>query len=236
MKTFHYLLSMIMIMVFVGCAANHPVSAPNLSTEASLPQAQPLRDYEFQMGDVFDVTFFENPELDQSVTVRPDGRISLPLVEDLFVVGMTPSALDEIITRRYQEKIKEPEVTIILRQFAGQRVYVAGEVYNPGVLHLTGGMTLLKSIFNAGGFKRSAKLNSVVVIRNNDNRPEFHRVDVDKILDKGGHDFALRPYDVVYVPKTFIARADDFVDQYINDILPDAMKFGFSFIYQLNRK
>jgi protein involved in polysaccharide export with SLBB domain len=226
----------VMIVTFAGCATKNTDRLLTLATEANLPQVHAQKEYEFQVGDVFDVKFFENPDLDQSVIVRPDGRISLPLVEDLLVVGMTPTALDEIITDKYREKIKEPEVTIILRQFAGQRVYVGGEVNNPGVLQLTARMTLLQSIFHGGGFKRSAKLDSVIVIRNKNNKAELYRVDVDEILYEGGNDLALKPYDVVFVPKTFIAKADDFVDQYINQIIPEALRFGFNFVYSLDRR
>ena len=234
MRILRYFLHVSIIIAFLGCAQKNLGNITNLSAEANLPQEETPTEYEFQVGDVFDVKFFEYPELDQSVTVRPDGKISLPLVEDLLVVGLTPSALDEIITERYREEIREPEVTIILRQFAGQRVFVAGEVSKPGVLQLTGRMTLLQSIFHAGGFKRSAQLNSVIVIRNNNNRAELYRVDVDKILDEGANDFELKSYDVVFVPKTFIAKAGDFVDQYLNDLIPDAVRVGFSFVYNLN--
>jgi len=234
MRILHHLLHVLTIIFFVGCTATNPGNQPKVSTETNLPQQQITKEYQFQVGDVFEVKFFEFPEFDQSVTVRPDGRVSLPLVEEVLVVGLTPSELDEIITERYRKKISEPEVTVILRQFAGQKVYVGGEVSNPGVLQLTGRMTLLQSIFHAGGFKRSARLDSILVIRNNNNRTELHSVNVDIILNEGGNDFLLKSYDVVYVPKTSITNAGDFVDQYINDIIPDAIRTGLGFTYELN--
>jgi len=233
-RIYHYLFHVLMIMALIGCATKNPANLANPSTEANLPQDQVVKEYGFQVGDVFDIRFFNNPELDQAITVRPDGRISLPLVEELLVVGLAPSALDEIITERYRQEIKDPEITIILRQFAGQKVYVGGEVLNPGILQLNGRMTLLQSIFHAGGFKRSAQLDSVMVIRNNNNTAELYRVDVEKTLEEGGIAFALKPYDVVYVPKTFITTTGDFIDQYINDIIPDAIRAGFNFVYSLN--
>ena len=233
MRILHHFLHVLTIIFFVGCTAKNPGNLPKVSTETNLPQQQIAKEYKFQVGDTFDVKFFENPELDQSVTVRPDGRISLPLVEELLVVGLTPAALDKIITEKYREKIKEPEVTIVLRQSTGQRVYVGGEVSKPGVLELTGRMTLLQSIFYAGGFKRSAKLDSVIVIRNNNDTAELYRVDVDKILDKGQNDFTLKSSDLVFVPKTFIAKTGDFVDQYLNDIIPEAIRAGFNMVYSI---
>lgn len=234
MKIFRYVVCVTSIIAFVGCATNNFGILPNLSVQEGAPQALTMSEYKFEAGDVFEVKFFENAELDQSVTVRPDGRISLPLVEEIFVIGLTPSELDKIITDKYEKKIKEPEVTIVLREFAAQRVYIGGEVPNPGVMQLTGRMTLLQSIFNAGGYKRSAKLSSVLLIRKKNNRPELYTVDVDKILDTGTDDVLLQPYDIVFLPKTFIAKAGDFVDQYINDIIPEAVRASFVFSYALD--
>lgn len=234
MRISRYFLHFLIIIVAVGCVTKSRDNLTNLSAEVNLPQEQGVKEYEFQVGDVFDINFFENPELNQTVIVRPDGRISLPLVEELLVVGMTPSALDEIITERYREKITEPEITIILREFAGQKVYIGGEVFKPGVLQLSGRITLLQSIFRAGGHKRSAKLDSVILIRKNNNTAQLYRVDLDKILEGEENDFVLRSYDVVFIPKTSITKAGDFVDQYINNLTPDILRFGFGFVYDLN--
>ncbi|MBC2696167.1 MAG: sugar transporter [Desulfobacteraceae bacterium] len=236
MKIFSYLVCVISIIAFVGCATKNSDIPLNLSMQEGLPQVQAMSEYSFEAGDVFEVRVFENAELDQSVTVRPDGRISLPLVEELFVIGLTPSELDKIITEKYEKKIREPEVTIVLKEFAAQRIYIGGEVPIPGVMELTGRMTLLQSIFNAGGYKRSAKLSSVLLIRKKNNRPELYTVDVDEILDTGTDDVLLQPHDIVFVPKTFIAKAGDFVDQYINDIIPRAVSAGFVFSYALKDK
>ena len=237
MKIFSYLVCVISIIAFVvGCATKNSGIPLNLSMQEGLPQAQAMSEYSFEAGDVFEVKVFENAELDQPVTIRPDGRISLPLVEELFVIGLTPSELDKIITEKYSQKIKEPEVTIVLKEFAAQRIYIGGEVPNPGVMELTGRMSLLQSIFNAGGYKRSAKLSSVLLIRKKNNRPELYTVDVDDILNTGSNDVLLQPYDIVFVPKTFIAKAGDFVDQYINQIIPRAVSAGFVFSYALNTR
>lgn len=213
---------------------NTKLTETELSPSDHEKDKQVVEEYQFQVGDEFDISFFENDNLNQTVIVRPDGKISLPLLENIFVLSLTPSQLDEIITERYREKLRKPEVTIILRQFAVQKVYIAGEIFNPGVIQLTRGMTLLQSIFHAGGFKNSAKLKSVIVIRNNDNKPELNSIDIDKILYKAEDRFLLQPYDVIYVPKTVITKVDDFVDQYINKLMPDFIRAGFNFVYNLN--
>lgn len=233
MKILDYIVFFLFIIATAGCATSNSGKSSNLFTQADSPQQDPVPEYVFQVGDVFDVKFFENPELDQTVIVRPDGRISMPLVEELSVVGLTPSQLDMIITESYAKKIREPEATIVLREFSGQKIYVGGEVLNPGLLQLKGKMTLLQSIFAARGFMRTAKRNSVIVMRNGNNSVNLHRIDANKILKEGGRDFLLRPYDIVFVPKTFIAHANDFVDLYINNIIPRFAHLGFS--YGLNK-
>ena len=93
-------------------------------------------EYVFQVGDQFDVKFLDNPDYNATLTVRPDGRISMNLANDILVAGMTPSELTELLTQLYRDEIKDPKITIILKQFAGQRIWIAGEVYNPGPIPL----------------------------------------------------------------------------------------------------
>ena len=234
MKILGYIVLFLFIIASAGCATSNSGQPSNPSAQANSSQQYPVPEYLFQVGDVFDIKFFENPELDQTIIVRPDGRISLPLVEGLSVIGLTPSQLDTIITERYANKIREPEATIILREFSGQKIYVGGEVRKPGLLKLESNMTLLQSIFAAMGFKRTAKLNSVLIMRNNDNEIDLHRIDANKIIKEGGRDFLLMPYDIVFVPKTFIAHVDDFVDLYINKVVPSFVHLGFG--YRLDDK
>ena len=229
-EIFRYQINVLLILIITGCSTTNTTYPSKISILYEKSQDKVVSEYVFQEGDVFDVKFFEYSEFDQNLTVRPDGKISLPLVEDLLIVGMTPSLLDKQITEKYSEKIKNPEVTIVLRQFAEQKIYVGGEVNNPGTIQLKGQMTLLQSIFHAGGFKRSANLQSVILIRNNDNKPEAHRIDADRILKEGDPDISLNPSDVVYLPKTYIAEVNDFVDQYINKIVPDFARLNFQYL------
>lgn len=193
-------------------------------------------EYVFQIGDRFQVKFFENSELDVNLVVRPDGRISMNLVEDVLVAGMTPAELDALITESYARKVKDPEVTIILSEFSGQKVWVAGEVQRPGSIELLGRMTALQSILGAG-LLRSGKLENVIIFRRDDvNRDTVaYMVDLERKLDgESQRDFVLQPYDLVYVPKTTIAKIGDFVDQYINDVMPDFARIGYNFTYAVN--
>jgi protein involved in polysaccharide export with SLBB domain len=95
--------------------------------------------YIIQPGDQLDIKFFYNPELNENVTVRPDGLISLQLVDEVHASGLTPAQLDDLLTQKYSRELKKPMVTVIMRSFTMQRVYVGGEVNRQGESH--GGMT-----------------------------------------------------------------------------------------------
>jgi len=195
-------------------------------------------EYTFQIGDRFDVKFFENSELDINVVVRPDGRVSMNLVEDILVAGMTPGELDELVTELYREKIKDPEVSIILREFAGQRIWVAGEVFNPGSMQLAGRMTAIQALFGAGGPQLTANLNSVIIFRRDDAQQAtlVYKIDVERRLEgEHGEDFVLQPYDTVYIPRTAIAEVGRFIDQYVNNLMPDFIRMGINFTYPLKQ-
>ncbi len=184
-----------------------------------------------------DIKLFFNPELNESVFVRPDGKISLQLVDDVQAAGLRPSDLDDVLTQKYSQELRKPVITVIVRSFTGQRVYVGGEVGNPGLVNLTAGMTALQAVINAGGFRETAKPDGVIVIRKGpENQPIPIRVDLEQVIyGEEIRDFQLQPYDVVYVPKTWIAKANKFVNQYIERLLLfKGASLGFGFTYELN--
>ena len=178
--------------------------------------------YRLGYGDIVEIKFFHNGEYNESVSVRPDGCISLQRIGDVNVLGMTPSELDEIITDNYNEILVEPDVTVFVREFGGQEVYVMGEVGKPGSYPVTKGMTVLRSIVAAGGLQNSAKLNSVLLIRVDQNqRAEVTRLDIDVKSNskKIRNDIPIQAFDIVYVPKTFIADVNDYTGQLYDIIL-----------------
>lgn len=226
-----FILAMILSGGVVGCSSHQSVVNYDAQSTAREPAAAPQ--YLIQPGDNLDIKFFYNPELNESVSVRPDGKISLQLVDEVKVGGLTPSQLDDILTQKYSEELMKPVITVIVRSFTGQRVYVGGEVNRQGLISLTGGMTALQALFDAGGFKESAKLEAAIVIRKGlNNRPIPIPIDLKKALygDRAGASFQLQPYDIVYVPKTFIAEANKFVNQYIERLLLfRGTSFGFGY-------
>jgi protein involved in polysaccharide export with SLBB domain len=179
-------------------------------------------DYLIHPGDELSIKFFYNPELNDDVVVRPDGKISLQLVDELQASGKTPSQLDKELTELYSVELKRPAITVIMRSFGGQQIFVGGEVGRPQAVKLTPQMTPLQAVMNAGGFLDTADQNSVMVIRADaDNQAQTYSVNLEQIADGNSPDlkFQLHPGDVVFIPKTGVAKADVWVDQHIRRFL-----------------
>lgn len=203
-----------------------PMEPPPQAVSANLPA------YHIQVGDVLEVRLLLNPELNEEVTVRPDGHISTTVVPDAPAAGLTPSELAANLRRSYSHELQNPRVTVEVRNFAPTRVYVAGEVNNPGEFITVGPtLTLSQAIARAGGTKLSSDDTSVFVIRRGPgDKPEYLSVKW-KSLRQGQNasaDIRLAPYDVVYVPKMGIAEVYQFYNQYIGQFANPS--FGFSYL------
>jgi protein involved in polysaccharide export with SLBB domain len=199
--------------------AQPPGLFPTLADDP-LPTADP---YVIQVGDELAIKFYTNPELNEDVKVRPDGKISLQLIDDVQAAGLSPAQLDAEVTKRYTGELADPNVSVILRVTGAQQVYVNGEVGKQGPVPLVGGMTLYQTIQIAGGFLETAHRRQVVVIRKGpDGKPYGRAVDV-RLIQAGESpesDIPMRPLDMVFVPRSNIANVDLFVKQYIRDALP----------------
>lgn len=217
-----------------GCTGRTAAPQPSRETSHDAGHATGVDNspYVLQVGDVIDVKLFYNPELNDRVTIRPDGRISLQLVDEVDAAGLTPAELDEILTDAYAQLLQNPDVAVIVREFASQQVYVGGEVVSPGVVPLRPRMTALEAVVGAGGFRETAEPRSVIILSSGpDNTRLAREVDLNDVLKgrQAAGEHSLRPFDVVYVPKTLIAEVNKFVDQYINGIIPDGLSAGFSY-------
>ena len=189
-----------------------------------------------QPGDVLQVKFLYWPELnEEKQSIRPDGMISLQLVGDVQAQGRTPDELRTNLLDIYQDKLIEPEISVVVNALDSHRVYVSGEVPNPGLVMINGRLTALEAIMQAGGFlKESAKKRTVVVVRQRDGRQFSTTLDLRKALEEPESDpFLLEPYDIVFVPPTNIDQVDQWVEQYVNKIVPRSVHWGFT--YDLNQ-
>ena len=202
-----------------------PASAGVTSVSIPKPEEnQSMPEYSLGYGDVLEIKFFYHPEYNETIKVRPDGRITLQKVGEVEVIGKTPSELQQLITTAFSEYLVEPEVTVIVRDFGGQECYIMGEVEKPGLVSVTKGMTLLRAIAAAGGPKKNAKLSSVMLIRggHGQDNTEVTRLDLSlsSVHRDGSIDKDIQAFDVIYVPRTFIADVNNFATQLWSIVLP----------------
>ena len=134
------------------------------SSDKSVPSSS---DPEYVIGtqDLLAINVWHEPELSRSVPVRPDGKISMPLVGDLEVRGLTPRMVQAQLTKQLEAYIRKPEVTVIVQEANSHKFFVMGEVQRPGAYPLTSSMTVLDGLATAGGFKDFAKVNKIVILR-----------------------------------------------------------------------
>lgn len=221
-----------------AAAAAAASERPPIRTAGAGPAAAPLPSYLLQPGDSFDVKFFYSQELNESVVVRPDGRISLQLVGELQAAGLEPGELERELRVRYGKVLRDPSVTVIVKQVQPQRVFVAGEVRSPGEVVLQPNMTALQAVSRAGFFTRDAEARNVVVLRYRGSEgPEFIVLDLKAMMDAANgaaRDVVLLPMDIVFVPQTQIAGLADFFGRYVNNIVPLWRNLGFSMVYYTN--
>lgn len=207
-----------------------PVAAP---MEAAPLTVVPARaGYVLQPGDSLQIKHFNNPELNELLPIRPDGRLSLDLVGEVTAAGLTPLQLQSFLTERYSRSLRNPQVVVIVKEFGGNKVYVGGEVNSPGVFIANRQLTLVQALVEAGGWKRSAEMRNIVILRDQGTtQPLFFTVDL-KDLQKGTtRDVQVQPGDIIFVPKTRITRMNDFVSQYVNELIPIPVSLGLGYVF-----
>jgi len=159
-------------------------------------------DYVVGPQDIIDVSVWREPEVSRSVPVRPDGKISLPLLNDVQAAGLTPAQLTTQISTGLNKYMANPEVTVIVTQINSQRVYILGEVTRSGGYILLPGMTVLQAISNAGGLTLNANGKKIYVLRTNGAKQDKLFFNYNKVLG-GQHtdqNVVLRSSDTVVVP------------------------------------
>jgi polysaccharide export outer membrane protein len=145
-------------------------------------------------------------------------------VGDVLVQDKTPAELHKELLRLYGPHLIKPKITVLVRRVNDSRVYVSGEVKRPGPVQMPGRLTVLEAIMEVGGGTRpTADLSKVLVVRQKNGRHYGCLLNIAEALKgKEGEQFVLQPRDVIYVPPTFITKVDDWVDQYINKVVPQA--------------
>jgi polysaccharide export outer membrane protein len=184
-----------------------PAATPaTTSAAAATAAAEVSPDYRIGPGDTLKVSVFQNDELTATIPVRPDGKISTPLVEDMVAVGKTPSDLARDIEKALALYVKSPKVSVVVTNALSifSQVKVIGQVVHPQSLPYREGMTVLDAVLEVGGLGQFAAGNRAHVVRKENGRETDIKVKLEALINNGDmkQDLTLKPGDVVVVPET----------------------------------
>ena len=186
-------------------AANQQTADARASAAAAGASHKPATDdpnYLIGAQDVLDINVWKEPDLSRSVPVRPDGKISLPLLNDVQAAGLTPSELTVQIAAGLNKFMTNPQVTVIVSQINSQRIYILGEVARPGAFALVPGMTVLQALSDAGGLTPFANSKKIYVMREQSGKREKFLFNYKEVL--GGkrpeQNVELKPGDTIVIP------------------------------------
>lgn len=223
----------------VAAPPPQPPSVGAASLAPPFPPAAPESDseivatastYRIQAGDIVEIKFPFHREEDTEAQVRPDGKIGLPLVGEVAAAGLTPDELAQSISQSAAELLVDPVVSVTVRRFGEQKIYVGGEVRNPGFVPYYPGLTPLLAVIYRGGFKATANPKKVVWISGASGGGEYkvEETDLEAVIEgKATDQVALGPNDVVYVPASTIGKMNNFVDLYVRGLIPTIPRAGF---------
>lgn len=196
-------------------------SAITVQATESIEEPQQTREYYIDVGDVLDISVWQIPDLCKSeVIVRPDGKISFPLIGDMVVEGITITQLSNILTEKLKVYVKAPQVSIMIRRFGEMtnKVSILGEVPTPGVYRFGSPPSITEVIASAGGFTKYAVINSVMIIRGDvrdiRKKPDVFKINLVDILkgNKLSNNMFLKSNDIVYIPRSLIGNLNTFME------------------------
>jgi len=167
--------------------------------------------YKIQPNDVVEIQFRYTPEYNLTATVQPDGFITLQVIGDFKIAGLTLEEASAALIKQAGTRLRDPEVTVLLKDFVKPHFVVAGEVNRPGTYDLRGQVSVVQGIAMSGGFKESARQTKVVLLRRiNADYAEVKLIDVKKLMspEKIREDILLRPDDVLVVPQSRISKLE----------------------------
>ncbi|MSR77317.1 MAG: hypothetical protein EXS63_03705 [Candidatus Omnitrophica bacterium] len=185
----------------------------------SMKNVQP--EYSLSVGDILGIEVWHNPDLTRRVSVRPDGRISLPLAGDLDVVGISLIQLREMIADKLKDYIRNPQVTIAIEGFGGRKFIMLGEISSPGVYRFQESITLIEAVALAGGFTKESHHGKIMIIRGDIRKQQQVKiitVNAANILQRGmlTENLTILPNDIIFLGKDFLGDYRAFMDDVIN--------------------
>jgi polysaccharide export outer membrane protein len=195
-------LSMLGLLAVLAVAATPVACASRAVPPPPEPDPMNLDDYVIGPADQLKIEVWKNTELGATVPVRPDGKISLPLLDDVQAAGLTPLELKEVLTQTLREFVEDPDVTVIISQVASPTVFVLGGVARQGPIQLTHNLRVLDAISVSGGFTQFADRGDIRVLRRTPSGLVEHGFDYDAYLDGDAPEsnFLLQRGDTIVVP------------------------------------
>lgn len=194
-------------LLLVTSLVNGPTAAPAQTTRTSLAVPD---SYVLGPGDQIEINVFGEPDLSRTVTIKPDGIIALPLVNQVKAAGRTAAQLEAELTRMYAKYLKAPSISVLVRQFRMNPIYVMGEVSKPGRYDLTYDMTFLDALTLAGGATDKANLDGTQLVRLDNGKNKAIPLQANRMIQ--GKDATpnvkLQPGDLIYVPRRGLGIID----------------------------
>lgn len=180
-------------------AIQEPAAAPVERTSTDVPEG-----YRIGPGDILQISVWKEPEASvESIIVRSDGKVSLPLIKEVPVAGLTPLDVEKVLMKRFAEMIREPDVTVMVREIHSRKVYLVGAVRTVAPIDLTLRMTVLQAITQAGGLSDYAKRKDIYILRNQNGRQVRLPFNYDAVI-RGRlmeQNIYLEPDDTIVVPQ-----------------------------------
>jgi len=159
------------------------------------------KDYVIGADDVLHISVWKEPDMTVTLPVRSDGKISMPLIDEIVAAGLTPYALQQEVTKRASEFVSRPQVTVIVNEVRSKKIYIVGEVVHPGTYPFSSGLTALQALTTAGGLNQFANTKRIVVLRKQDSTGVTLHFDYNAVVRHGDikADIDLKPGDTVVV-------------------------------------
>lgn len=214
-KKVFILIAIVLIQALAAWAQTKPgasVVRPTDEAPRLKPQAEDR--YTLVPGDVIEISYRYTPEFNQTLTIQPDGYVSLQLVGDLKIGGVTLDAAHKMIIQKASVRLKDPEITLLLKEFQKPYFVVAGEVAAAGRFEMRENVTALQAIMLAGGFKESAYSSQVVIFRKlNEEVAEVRTLDLKSVRKTSDleNDLRLRSGDIVYIPRNKLSKFERYM-------------------------
>ena len=205
-----FYLAVLLVLAVSPAKAQQPTGSPQtaqsavpaMTGDAMNKPATADPNYVIGAQDVLDINVWKEPDVSRVVPVRPDGKISLPLLNDVQAAGLTPAQLAAQVTESLKKYVTNPQVTVIVTTINSQRVYILGEVTRPGAFPLIPGMSVLQALSSAGGFTQFAKVKSIFVRRIENGKESKYPFNYKEVISgkKAEQDILLKAGDTIVVP------------------------------------